>query len=133
MSLALVFHSGRSLLAALAMKMSARRHAKDHVTDPNGDYPRGPGAGVVEQGQQQLIALAEPSGCRNGHDGENLLARQESQYRPVKALHRHRKRLLDQVSARDIAPSNELQERANRGQTGISTSHRVVPVPFKIQ
>jgi hypothetical protein len=45
--------------------MNAGRLAKGHVTDPNGEDLRHPGAGVVEQGQQQPIALADDGCCRN--------------------------------------------------------------------
>jgi len=70
------------------MQMNAGRTAQHHVDDAHPDDLRDGRPGVVEQAQQQVVALRGPIGARLSQQGDHLGPRQVVQQRPLEALHR---------------------------------------------
>jgi hypothetical protein len=87
-----------------------------------------PCSGVVQHGQQQMVALRGPGVARLADHRQHLLARQEAEDRPLEALCRHAECSLDDVQRRYVAPRRELEERPQRRQPQVAALHRVLPV-----
>ena len=116
----------RSQLAALAVQVYAGATIQDDIHHAHADDLGDPSAGVVEQGQQQVVSLRGPVLARLPEHRQHLWACQEAQHRPLEALHRDRQRPLDVVQRSDITPSGELQERAQRREPEVATANRVL-------
>jgi hypothetical protein len=112
--------------------VNAGRSVQHHVADLHADDLRDSGAGVVHEGEQQAITLADPAGAGLADHCQHLFAREEAEHGPLEALHRHAQCLLDHLHGGDIPTRRELQECAQRRQPGIAAAHRVVTLTLQV-
>ena len=91
-----------------------------------------PRAGVVEHGQQQMVALRRPAFSGLPQHRNHLLPREISQHGPFEALHRHPQCPLDHMQRGYVTSAGELQERTQRGQSQVAAANPVMPLLLQI-
>lgn len=122
----------RALLAALAVQVNARGAIEHHIRYTHADDLRDASTGVVEHGQQEMVALRRPRLTRLPEDCQHLLAREEPERWALKTLHGHTERPLDGVKGRDIAARRELQERSQCREPQVTAAYGVTTIMLQV-
>jgi hypothetical protein len=108
------------------MQMDAGRGVEHDIADLYANHLRDPCPGVVEHGQQEMIALRSPGLTRLADHRQHLLARQEPEHRLLEPFQGHAQRLLDALQGGHVPACREFQESTQRHEPQIAGLHPIV-------
>ena len=110
-----------AVLATLAVQADAGRVIESDIADAHGDDLGDAGPGVVQRGEQDVIAVAAPRGAiRRPQNRFHLLPGEKAQERPVEALGGNGECALDGRQDRGVAESGVVQEGPERSESHIA-------------